>query len=227
MAVGQLDSLHRLAHKPVIHQQRRPRLTRLPLSHQTSSQAADTTTRVKLRTISLLAQQAPLATHRSVRRLDLASRAQQLVLALANPTRELKPHLQERLTLELKHQMLARLTQLPVSHKLLVVQPDLQQQQDAHQLSVVKLDSDQLHKRQLLVDLDKADREVAAVVAHHPPASKTKARRATTRPFPENPKLTIRSSLKSLRLLSTATSKNSQVTTLTSKLVARSSTSAP
>lgn len=176
----------------------------------------------------MTSQPAPLARlviHRSDQ-LVLDSLTPRQAAVLVNPTQELKLHrLQALPTPVLRYLRLKEARNIPQVDKLndqldQDLNADLQQSLLSQAVSV---DNSQVRQ---VVDSSPDHREDHRQARHHQ-ASKTKARKATTQPFPESQTSTTQSTRRSQRPHSTATSRNSPATTLTSKLAAKSSTSAP
>lgn len=212
-------SRERLGLKAVViqlQQQRQP--TQRRLSHQIKPRATATTIHRNLKTISQQVHQAQPDIHPSVPQLVLVLQVQ---LVVVNPIQELK-HLQLAHRIQaLKLRQLAHHIQHLVKPNVPQVQPlarhNDQPQSEPNQDSVLPHNKDP--------QLEASDQEFKQVVAaavdllHR--ASKMKAKKAITQPFPVNQTLIIRSILKSQKHRSTVTSRSSQATTPTLKRVAK------
>lgn len=209
-------------HKGDIQQLEQLQLIQLHLSLQIKHQEVVIIIRTKLRTISQQVHLGQLVILRNVHQLDhsVPHKVETLLVSLIQVHKDL---------LVYQHSQALKLLLVHLIHLLFKLRHKDQQAQvpNVHQL----LDHQQvvlLHRNQdqQLQDSDQATREVEAVVAvdHLLQANKMKARKATTLLFPENQKLTIRSSQKFLKHLSIATNKNFQDITLMLKPVAKFST---
>lgn len=223
VAVVPEASVGRLARKAVIQPLQQLRLTQLRRSLQTRLQAVATTILRRLRMTSQPARLAPPDIHRSDLRPEQDSAVFNPELALASLIQEHRPQPAVLLILVLK-QLADLHTQLLVS-----VQPDRLLGANDHRQLAVDLPAVSFQRsrhRQAELALVQAFRAAAAAADHHRRASKMRAKKETTRPFPESQRSTTRSTQKSLRRRSTAASKSSPATTLTLKPDAKCSTSA-
>lgn len=234
-----MDSSHKAQRelKAVTHQP--PQLRPIPLlrSLQTRLRAAATTTHHRLRTISRLAHQVPPDTRRSsARQLALDSLDLKAELTLENLIQALKLRPLAVPIRELKAQVLARLTHQPDNPSDRLDQPQVNVHQPSERLQAsahpnkdrAAVDSlPETKEAEAAVDSHLVTKVAEAAAGDHRQASKTKARKATTRPSPENPTSTTRSTRKFPKLLSTATSRSSPATTPTLKPAVKCSTSAP
>lgn len=222
--VVQEVSKDQLANKVVFHQQQRLQPTQLHLSHPIKLQVVATTIHRKRRMISQLDRLEPLATLRKDHQLELVL-VDNLELVLVNHTQELKLQLEVDLIQELRELLVVLLTQQPANAQQDQPQEvnDHQASEEAHKAVSFHLNKDQLADQ----DSDQA-LVVAAAVDHQADlqANKMKAKKETTQLFPESPKSTTQFSQRFQKLPSIVTNKNSQDTTLMSRLVVKCSTSA-